>query len=84
MFQLASLLSRFDRQTIIDKTGLIGLFDVNLQWTSEKGGAPTSEKPSIYTAAQETLGLKLRLKGPLDVLVVDSAQKIPVDNCPSK
>jgi len=34
--QLASLLSRFERQTIIDKTGLIGLFDVNLQWTSER------------------------------------------------
>jgi len=63
-------------------TGLPGLFDVDLQWTSERGGAPTtSDKPSIYTAVQEQLGLKLEArKSPLDMLVVDSAQKVPDDN----
>ncbi len=82
MFSLAALLSRFERQTVIDMTGLPGLFDVDLQWTSERGGTPTTgDKPSVYTAVQEQLGLKLEArKGPLDVLVVDSAQKVPDDN----
>jgi len=82
MSQLASLISRFERQTVVDMTGLTGLFDVDLQWTSERIGAPTTdEKPSIYTAVQEQLGLKLEpRKGPLDVLVVDFAQKAPTDN----
>jgi uncharacterized protein (TIGR03435 family) len=82
MFSLAALLSRFERQTVIDMTGLPGLFNVDLQWTSESGGAPTTgEKPSIYTAVQEQLGLKLEArKSPLDMLVVDSAQKVPDDN----
>jgi uncharacterized protein (TIGR03435 family) len=82
MFSLASLLSRFERQLVVDKTGLPGLFDVNLQWTSDRLGAPaTDEKPSIYAAVQEQLGLKLEArKGPLDVLVVDSAQRVPSAN----
>jgi uncharacterized protein (TIGR03435 family) len=86
---LASLVSRFERQIVVDMTGLTGLFEVDLQWTSERGGAPaedvgaqaTDEKPSIFVALQEQLGLKLEArKGPLDVLVVDFAQKVPSDN----
>jgi uncharacterized protein (TIGR03435 family) len=59
MSVLASLLSRFERQTVIDMTGLTGLFDVDLQWTSERAGAPnagitggrtTDGKPSIFAA----------------------------------
>jgi uncharacterized protein (TIGR03435 family) len=82
MFSLAALLSRFERQTVVDMTGLTGLFDLDLQWTSERIGAPTTdEKPSIYTAVQKQLGLKLEArKGPLDVLVVDFAQRVPGDN----
>ena len=43
MSLLASLLSRFERQIVIDKTGLSGLFDVNLQWTSDRIGAPATD-----------------------------------------
>ena len=82
MSLLASLLSRFERQIVIDKTGLSGLFDVNLQWTSDRiGASATDGKASIYTAVQEQLGLRLEArKGPLDVLVVDFAQRVPSDN----
>jgi hypothetical protein len=37
--------------------------------------------PSIFAAVQEQLGLRLESrKAPLDVLVVDQAQKIPAEN----
>lgn len=82
MSSLAVLLSRFERNLIIDKTDLNGLFKIDLQWTSDRiGASATDEKPSIFTAVQEQLGLKLEArKGPIDVLVVDFAQRIPNDN----
>jgi uncharacterized protein (TIGR03435 family) len=85
MGKLAMLLSRFTRQTVIDQTGLQGSFDVNLVWTPEKlnASAEASEAagPTIYTALQEQLGLKLEShKGPVEVLVIDHAEKVPLEN----
>jgi uncharacterized protein (TIGR03435 family) len=78
---LATLLSRFERQTVVDKTGLNGYFEFKLEWTPDDGNKPDDSGPSIFAALQEQLGLKLESrKGPLDVLVVDHADKIPTDN----
>ncbi len=79
---LAMLLSRFERQTIIDETGLKGDFEVKLDWTPDDAIHPDDQgAPSLFTAVEEQLGLKLESrKGPLDVLVVDHAEKIPTDN----
>jgi uncharacterized protein (TIGR03435 family) len=81
----------FDRP-VIDRTGLTGKFDFKLKWTpdeSQFAGAgvkvpPPSDKadapPSLYTAIQEQLGLKLDpVKAPVDVLVVDHVEK-PSEN----
>jgi uncharacterized protein (TIGR03435 family) len=77
MSTLAVLLSRFERQTIVDRTGLRGSYDLKLEWAL----SPGADGPSIYTALQEQLGLRLESrKGPLDVLVVDHAEKTPVGN----
>jgi uncharacterized protein (TIGR03435 family) len=73
---------------VIDKTGLTGGFDFDLSWQPNatqlggRGGAlPTdSDKPDIFTAIQEQLGLKLESeRGPAEVIVVDKAEK-PSDN----
>lgn len=90
MAELATSLSRGElRRTVIDKTGLVGTFDVNLHWSidvvqadpgapGDPAKPPTANPtgPSIFTAIQEQLGLKLEsTKGPIEVLVVDHVEK---------
>ena len=81
---LATLLSRFLRETVIDLTGLRGFYEVNLEWRPEDLSMPladTESGASIYSAIQSQLGLRLESrKGPLDVIVVDAALKTPVAN----
>jgi len=76
--RLASELSFVGRH-VIDRTDLPGAFEVDLKWTPEAGGAaPTSpdDLPSIFTAIQEQLGLKLEpATGPVEVLVIERAEK---------
>lgn len=63
-------------QVLIDKTGLTGYYDIDLKWTPD--GAPTDDSaaPSLRTALQEQLGLKLESqKGQVQVLIVDHVEK---------
>lgn len=81
MPRLASLLSRFERKLIIDKTGLDGFFKMDFTWTPESATPESEAGPTLYTALQEQLGLKLESRrGPIDILVIDSADQIPVAN----
>ena len=78
-----ALIQQLDRP-VIDKTNLQGLFDFNLQFsTIGPGAAPPAEEnpnPSLFTAVQEQLGLRLEsTKGPVEVLVIESVQK-PTEN----
>lgn len=80
---LAYLLSRFETERpIIDQTGLRGLYDVKLAWTLRQlQNADVAPGPSLFTAVTEQLGLKLEArKGPVEMLVVDRAEKIPAEN----
>jgi len=74
------LLSRQLDRTLINKVDLSGLYDIKLQWNPELPvtGEPlsASDRPSVFTAVQEQLGLKLESsKGPVEVLVIESASK---------
>ncbi|HWB32479.1 MAG TPA: TIGR03435 family protein [Acidobacteriaceae bacterium] len=63
---------------ILDRTGLTGVYDFSLHWTPDDTPAdsPAAGGPSFFTALQEQLGLKLEpATAPIDVLVIDSAQK---------
>ena len=82
--QISSLITQLSYQLhspIIDKTGLTGTYDITLQWAPDQGAAsPDSPGPSIFTAVQEQLGLKLvPSKGPVDTLVVDHVEP-PTEN----
>ena len=83
MNKLAMLMSRMTRMPVIDGTGLNGYYEIKLQWSPEdlKGTGESPLGPSIFTAVEEQLGLKLLWKkGPVDVLVVDRAEKVPLEN----
>ena len=63
-------------RTVIDQTGLEGNYDFKLTFATDMGQAAETEGPSIFTALQEQLGLRLESqKGPVEVIVIDSAQK---------
>jgi uncharacterized protein (TIGR03435 family) len=87
MAELATLLSAVTRRTVVDKTGIAGQYRLQLTFVpdetapSEPGAPPpANDGPSIYTAVQEQLGLKLdSAKGPVEVLVIDHAEK-PSEN----
>ena len=94
--RLSSPAFGLDRR-VVDMTELKGAFDVSLDWTPDKplaGAAsdPTTDSPilsdaqdqpgpSIFTAMQEQLGLKLvPRKLQLEVTVVDHANRVPTEN----
>jgi len=69
---LAYLLGR----TVIDKTGLAGKYSYTVTYTSDDAPPGDANSPSIFTAIQEQLGLKLEsTKGPVEFLVIDHVEK---------
>ena len=85
--ELATMLSTRMQRTVLDRTGLTGAWNVALTYTPEPsqiaagalapGAQPTFDPngPSIFTAVQEQLGLKLdATRAPVDVLVVERAE----------
>jgi uncharacterized protein (TIGR03435 family) len=76
---------------VIDKTGLKGVFDITLSWTPESppptagndtGQAATENAPAldIFRALQQ-LGFRLESqKGPVEILVIDRAERVPTEN----
>ena len=67
---------------VIDKTGLTGPYDLDLQWAPDPTLGPAAtpgvqaDGASLFAAIQEQLGLKLvATRGPVEVLVLDSAER---------
>lgn len=64
-------------RVVVDKTGLSGIYDFNLEWTMEGKG---DSGPSIFTAIEQQLGLRLESqKGPVEILVIDHVER-PSEN----
>jgi uncharacterized protein (TIGR03435 family) len=87
MASLTSLISRQLGETgnrpVLDQTGFIGNYNIDeLKWaplTSADASTP-SDAPSLDTALEETLGIKLiSTKGPVEVVVIDSLDH-PTEN----
>jgi uncharacterized protein (TIGR03435 family) len=86
--QMATTFSGYGevRRPVFDRTGLTGKFDLHIESTpalpesnADSSLVPTPQAdsgPSVFTALQEQLGLKLEsTKGPVDVLVIDHVEK---------
>jgi uncharacterized protein (TIGR03435 family) len=81
MDNLATALGNFGlNRMVLNRTGLTGGYDVELQWMPDNARAPAgdtaNQAPSIFTALQEQLGLKLdSQRGPVEFLVIDSVDQ---------
>ena len=95
MAEFVKLLSEIVGKPVIDKTGVIGNFDVHVEFSPDDAtpgiqavrrpgdsgaNANPAAKPPIMMALQEQLGLKLEsTKGPVEILVIDYVER-PTDN----
>jgi uncharacterized protein (TIGR03435 family) len=85
--QLTQVLSQFTQRIVVDRTGLEGTFDIDLRFTPDRlpqgpppPGVPLPSidpnGPSLFTAVQEQLGLKLESeRAPVEVLVIDHVER---------
>jgi uncharacterized protein (TIGR03435 family) len=86
--EFAKVLQPMLGRPVIDRTGLTGQYAVDLEWTPDPGqgqpvpganGPPPTDPngPSIFTAIQERLGLRLESrKGPVEILVIDHVERL--------
>jgi uncharacterized protein (TIGR03435 family) len=71
---LASNLGNQLGRIVLDRTGLTGVYDWVLEW--DPGVTADATRPSLFTALQEQLGLKLEAqKGPMEMLVIDRVER---------
>ena len=81
---LAAILPQQVGRPVEDRTGLSGLFDFDLEFSAEGRDLDAipvgGDTPSIFTALQEQLGLRLEsARAPLDVFVIDRVER-PTDD----
>jgi uncharacterized protein (TIGR03435 family) len=65
-------------RVVLNRTGLSGNYDFQLDWARDRGDGASTESPypGIFTALEEQLGLKLKSeRATVDVVVVESAQE---------
>lgn len=87
MRALANGFTSLLERVVIDQTGLVGGFDADadfdpvglpgmLQLNSDDANRPSNDLPSLFTALQDRLGLKLEsTRGPVEILVIDGVDR---------
>jgi uncharacterized protein (TIGR03435 family) len=84
MAQLADFVARNLGEFVVDKTGLDGVYDFELRWTNDDQNPNATDidgVPSLFTALQEALGLRLQAqKVPVEIIVVDHVERVPTEN----
>jgi len=86
MKTLAALLSRYIGQPVSDQTSIAGAFDFQLRWSREdrveaERRDSRDAPPSIFTALQESLGLRLQpQKVTVEMVMVDRVERAPTEN----
>jgi uncharacterized protein (TIGR03435 family) len=81
---LARFLPTGDNRKVVDKTGVAGKYDFELEYSLEHsaaGGADPPDAPNVFNAVQQQLGLQLiDRKTPFDVLVIEAFERKPTEN----
>jgi uncharacterized protein (TIGR03435 family) len=87
MTMFVNLLAGPLNRPVINKTGLTGRYDIDLHYAPGSGQAPSAEtaesaqrdfssEPSLFTAIQEQLGLRLEsTKAPVEILIIDHIER---------
>jgi uncharacterized protein (TIGR03435 family) len=76
MGALATILSNYTDRPVVDRTGLTEKYGITLDFSLRDG----DDRPSIFTAVQDQLGLKLEAgRAPIEMLVIDHLEK-PEEN----
>ena len=88
---LSDALTRRLGRTVIDRTDIAGTYNLVLEWTPDQSQVPglaengvlagsNSGGPTIFSALQDQLGLKLEgIKAAVEVIVIDAVKK-PTEN----
>ena len=78
--QFADYIARHLGETVIDKTGIEGAYDVNLRFGRDDTPADVETAPPLTSVIQEVLGLRLQAqKVPVEIIVVDHAERVPIE-----
>jgi uncharacterized protein (TIGR03435 family) len=81
MSQLSNELSQELGECVVDQTGLTGKYYFGFQFASVSHPNDNADSPSIFSAVQNELGLRLeKQKGTVDILVVDHYETKPSEN----
>jgi uncharacterized protein (TIGR03435 family) len=77
MQQFSRLLGPAVRRRVIDRTDLLGTYDIDLRWAPTLSPtAQLSDVPDVFTAVREQLGVRLDAStGPVDVVVIDRIER---------
>jgi uncharacterized protein (TIGR03435 family) len=79
--QLCDLFARQMDSVVVDRTGLNGEYDFTLELTPDESRPNPADPALLIAAMREQLGLTLKSqKTPVDILVIDSAQKVAAGN----
>ncbi len=79
MRRLAELLTEQAGRPVLDQTGLAGSYDLTLEWSTTDTAA--ADSPSLFTALQDQLGLKLEaIRAPVESIVIDRAERTATEN----
>jgi uncharacterized protein (TIGR03435 family) len=87
MQRVAGTLGSSLQRVVVDKTGLTGPWNLEIRFTPDQPAVlngvvvtPSPDSPSLFTAVQEQLGLKLEpSRGPVDLLVIDRVERPTTD-----
>jgi len=73
---LARMLAMFLQRRVLDKTGLTGGFDFDLQFEGAAAGPGVDASSALVTALEDQLGLKLQsTRAPVDFVVIDAIER---------